>query len=298
MQLGASLPVGDIGTGGPVVKDYAQTLEGMGVDYIQAPDHVLGGNPAGHKDKARVGTSVTAYHDPFVLFSYIAGCTDKIGFAPGVLILAQRQAALVAKQAASLDELSGGRLRLGVGVGWNELEFTGLNENFKNRGKRSEEQVQVMQALWASEHVDFKGKYHTIDNSGINPRPKSGRVPVWFGGHVDATLERTAKWGDGWMPLAYPADDTALRAFDKLRGLILAAGRKPEDVGIEVWMSLGSNNPDEWRKDFSFWKNAGVTHVTAHTTYAAGHHKRIAGKTSADHLAAIKSFQDAVKDLV
>ena len=117
IQLGASLPVGDIGTGGPVVRDYAQTLEGWGIDYIQAPDHVLGGNPAGHKDKARVGTTATAYHDPFVLFSFIAGCTDKIGFAPGVLILAQRQATLVAKQAASLDELSGGRLRLGIEIG-------------------------------------------------------------------------------------------------------------------------------------------------------------------------------------
>ena len=298
MQLGASLPVGDIGTGPTVVRDYAQTLEGMGFDYIQAPDHVLGGNPAGHKDKARVGTSVTAYHDPFVLFGFIAGCTNKIGFAPGVLILAQRQAVLVAKQAASLDELSGGRLRLGIGVGWNELEFTGLNENFNNRGQRSEEQVQVMQALWANDHVDFKGKYHTIDDSGINPRPKSGRVPVWFGGHVDATLERTAKWGDGWMPLAYPADDSALKAFDKLRGLVAAAGRKMEDVGIEVWMSLGSDDPDLWRKDFAFWKNAGVTHVTAHTTYAAGHHKRITGTTAAEHLAAIGKFQKAVADLV
>ena len=298
MQLGASLPVGDIGTGPTVVRDYAQTLEGMGFDYIQAPDHVLGGNPAGHKDKTRVGTSVTAYHDPFVLFSFIAGCTQQIGFAPGVLILAQRQAVLVAKQAASLDELSGGRLRLGIGVGWNELEFTGLNENFKNRGKRSEEQVQVMQALWANDHVDFKGRYHTIDDSGINPRPKSGRVPVWFGGHVDATLERTAKWGDGWMPLAYPADDSALKAFDKLRGLVAAAGRSMDDVGIEVWMSLGSDDPDLWRKDFAFWKAAGVTHVTAHTTYAAGHHKRIAGKTAAEHLAAIEKFQKAVADLV
>jgi probable F420-dependent oxidoreductase len=298
MQLGASLPVGDIGTGPAVVRDYAQTLEGWGFDYIQAPDHVLGGNPAGHKDKARVGTTATAYHDPFVLFSFIAGCTSKIGFAPGVLILAQRQAVLVAKQAASLDELSGGRLRLGVGVGWNELEFTGLNENFRNRGRRSEEQVRVMQALWANDHVDFKGKYHTIDDSGINPRPKSGRVPVWFGGHVDATLERTAKWGDGWMPLAYPADDSALKAFDKLRGLVSAAGRSMDDVGIEVWMSLGSDDPDQWRKDFAFWKKAGVTHVTAHTTYATGHHKRIAGKTAAEHLAAISKFQKAVADLV
>ena len=299
MEIGASLAVSDIGTGPAVIRDYAQAAEGLGFHYLQAPDHVLGGNPDGHKDKKRVGTSANAYHDPFVLFGFIAGCTDKIGFAPGVLILAQRQAVLVAKQAASLDVLSGGRrLRLGVGVGWNELEFTGLNENFSNRGKRSEEQVQVMQALWAHPHVTFKGKYHTIDDSGINPRPVSGRVPVWFGGHVDATLQRTATWGDGWMPLAYPADDTALAAFDKLRGLIKAAGRKESDVGIEVWMSLGNGDPDAWRKEFTFWKNAGVTHVTAHTTYANAHHKRIAGHTMADHLAAITAFRDAVKDLV
>jgi len=298
MQLGASLPVGDIGTGPAVIRDYAQTLEGLDFDYIQAPDHVLGGNPEGHKDKQRVGTTATAYHDPFVLFSFIAGCTDRIGFAPGVLILAQRQAVLVAKQAASLDELSNGRLRLGVGVGWNELEFTGLNENFHNRGKRSEEQVQVMQALWANPHVDFKGKYHTIDDSGINPRPKSGRVPVWFGGHVDATLERTAKWGDGWMPLAYAADDKALAAFDTLRSLTRAAGRDPAEVGIEVWVSLGGGNPDDWRREVTFWKKAGVTHVTAHTTYAMGHHKRIAGRSAAEHLAAIKGFQTAVCDLL
>jgi probable F420-dependent oxidoreductase len=299
IELGASLAVADIGTGPAVIRDYAQAIEGLGFDYVQAPDHVLGGNPDGHKDKKRVGTSQNAYHDPFVLFGFVAGCTKKIGFAPGVLILAQRQAALVAKQAACLDVLSGGgRLRLGIGVGWNELEFTGLNENFHNRGKRSEEQVQVMQALWAEPHITFKGRYHTIDDAGINPRPASGKVPVWFGGHVDATLERTAKWGDGWMPLAYPADNTALAAFDKLRGLIRAAGRDPKDVGIEVWMSLGNDDPEAWRKEFTFWKNAGVTHVTGHTTYSNNHHKRIAGHSMADHLAAVTKFREAVKDLV
>lgn len=298
MKLGASLPVGDVGTGSVVVKDYAQTLEGLGFDYIQAPDHVLGGNPHSKKDRPSKGTTAVAYHDPFVLFSFIAGCTERIGFSPGVLILAQRQAVLVAKQAASLDELSNGRLRLGIGVGWNELEFTGLNENFNNRGKRSEEQVQVMQALWANPHVDFTGKYHTIDDVGINPRPKSGRVPLWFGGHVDATVQRAAKWGDGWMPLAYPPDDNALKAFDRLRELTLAAGRDAHEVGIEVWVSIGNADPKQWRDEVAFWKQAGVTHITAHTTYDNGHHQRIAGRTAAEHLFAIKSFQDAVRDLL
>jgi len=259
MQLGASLPCGDIGTGAAVVRDYVQTLEGMGFDYLQAPDHVLGGNPATVPPGKRVGTTETAYHDPFVLFSFVAGCTQRIGFAPGVLILAQRQAALVAKQAASLDALVPGRLRLGVGVGWNEVEFQGLNENFSNRGRRSEEQVQVMQALWSQPHVTFKGKYHTLDDSGINPRPPSGRVPIWFGGHAEATYLRAAKYGDGFMPLAYPADETALEAFEKLRGLVKAEGRDPSKFGIEVWVSLGLGDEESWRKEVAFWKKAGVT---------------------------------------
>src|SRR5205814_7493385 len=136
-----------------------------------------------------------------------------------VLILAQRQTVLVAKQAASLEVLSNGRFRLGIGVGWNEVEFIGLNENFRNRGRRSEEQVEVMQALWAEPHVAFKGKWHTIDDAGINPRPAAGRVPLWYGGHAEATLRRVVKWGDGWMPLAYGPGEEARTAVDKLRAM-------------------------------------------------------------------------------
>ncbi len=187
------------------------------------------------------------FHDPFVLFGYLAGVTPNLGFSTGVLILAQRQTVLVAKQAACLDVLCGGRFRLGVGVGWNETEFVGLNENFRNRGRRSEEQVQVMQKLWAEPHVDFTGKWHRIEDAGINPRPKSGRVPVWFGGHHERTLDRIAKWGDGWMPNAYPADQSALDIFADLRRRIEAAGRDPAAVGIEVWTSMGSGSEADWR---------------------------------------------------
>jgi len=298
MQLGSNLPVGDIGTGPGVIRDYAQAAEALGYSYLLSPDHVLGKNPAAPADGKRVGTTETAYHDPFVLFSFLAGCTQTIGFAVGVLILAQRQAALVAKQAASLDEISGGRFRLGVGVGWNEIEFQGLNENFRNRGKRSEEQVRYMQALWANPHTTFNGEFHQLDDGGINPRPKSGRVPVWFGGHAEATFRRAAQIGDGFMPLAYPAGDAALAAFDKLRGLIREAGRKPEDVGIEVWTSPGTGTEDDWRKEIKFWKDAGVTHVTCHTTYASPNHKRLAGKSVAEHLAAITRYRAAVADLL
>ena len=298
MQLGASIPVGDIGTGGAVLRDYAQAAEGLGYDYLVSPDHVLGGNPNVDHGGRRMGTTATAYHDPFVLFAYLAGVTKKVGFCVGVLILAQRQAALVAKQAASLDELSGGRFRLGVGVGWNEIEFQGLGMDFHTRGKRSEEQVRFMQALWAEPHVTFDGEFHKLDDGGINPRPKSGRVPIWFGGHAEATYRRAAKYGDGFMPLQYPAGDKALEAFEKLRGMIKAAGRDPASVGLEVWVSPGMGNEDDWRKEIAFWKKAGVTHVNAHTSYVSAIHKRIAGKSYDDHLTAIMRYRAAVKDLL
>jgi probable F420-dependent oxidoreductase len=233
-----------------------------------------------------------------LLFGFLAGCTKIPDFSTQVLILPQRQTVLVAKQAACLDVLCGGRFRLGIGVGWNEVEYTGLNENFHNRGRRSEEQVQVMQALWAEPHVSFPGEFHKIDDAGINPRPASGRVPVWFGGHAEATFRRAAKYGDGFMPLAYPAGDEALKAFDKLRTMIRAAGRDPASVGLEVWVSPGIGKAEDWRREIGFWKKAGVTHVNAHTSYVSAHHKRIAGKSYADHLDAITRYRAAVADLL
>ena len=155
----------------------------------------------------------------------------------------------------------------------------------------------MMRALWAQPHVTFKGQYHTIDDAGINPRPASGRIPIWWGGHADAILQRIARIGDGWMPLAYSAGDRALAKFEQLRAWTKQAGRDPSAVGLEVWISLGVGTPDDWRRDFAFWKNAGVSHIAAHTTYNAGRHKRIQGRRLADHVAAVRSFMAAVGDL-
>src|ERR1700719_1165812 len=239
MRLGVALPIVDIGGEPATLLEFVQAAEEIGYHGIAAPDHVLGiniANPPGWtQPRAR---STDLYHDPFVLFGFLAGCTQIADFSTQVLILAQRQTVLVAKQAACLDVLSGGRFRLGIGVGWNEVEFVGLNENFHNRGKRSEEQVRVMQALWANQHVDFTGEFHRIEDAGINPCPASGRVPIWYGGHAEATFRRAAKYGDGFMPLAYPAGDAALAAFDKLRRMTREAGRDPARMGIEVWASL------------------------------------------------------------
>ena len=295
MQLGALLPLGDIGGDPQVVREFAQAAENIGYDFLEAPDHVLGVNAASRPGWDR-NTSEDLFHDPFVLFGYLAGCTTKLGFSTGVLILPQRQTVLVAKQAAGLDVLCGGRFRLGIGVGWNEVEFTGLNENFHNRGRRSEEQVQVMQALWAEPHVAFKGKWHTIEDAGINPRPASGKVPVWFGGHHERTLERIAKLGDGWMPNAYPPDQSALDVFGRLRALTEAAGRDPAKVGIEVWVAMGSGTQADWADEARFWKQAGASHLCLTTTFNRRHHHRIPGHTMADHLAALRRYHEAVAD--
>ena len=165
------------------MREFAELAEAEGYDGLTLADHVFGGNPANPASGRAGGLGCTTTRS---CCSALAGCTSKLGFSTGVLILPQRQTVLVAKQAAWLDVLCGGRFRLGIGVGWNEVEFTGLNENFHNRGRRSEEQVQVMQKLWAEPHVTFKGKWHTIEDAGINPRPTQGKVPVWFGGHTSA----------------------------------------------------------------------------------------------------------------
>jgi probable F420-dependent oxidoreductase len=299
MQLGALVPFKDTGGDPSLVRDFAQNLEAFGYDFLEAPDHVLGANPgtnAGTDPRGAIADDM--YHDPFVLLAYLSAATTKLQFSTGVLIVAQRQTALVAKQAACLDVLSGGRFRLGIGVGWNPVEFTGLNENFHNRGRRSEEQAQVMQALWAQPHVTFKGKYHTIEDAGINPRPASGRVPLWYGGHHEHTLPRIAKWGDGWMPNAYPPDQSALDVFSQLRDLTEQAGRDPAAVGIEVWTSCGQGSEADWRKETAFWKQAGVSHICLTTTFNRRHHHRIAGTTAGDHLAAMKRYRDAIGDLL
>jgi len=297
LKLGVALPIVDIGGEPKGIREFAETAEGLGYDYLAGTDHVLGVNKASRPDWGDRNTSADCFHDPFVLFGFLSACTRKIGFSTEVLILAQRQTVLVAKQTACLDVLSGGRFRLGIGVGWNPVEFTGLNENFKNRGKRSEEQIAVMKALWAEPHVTFKGEWHSIEDAGLNPLPLKRNVPIWYGGHDDRTLQRIAKWGDGWMMLAHPAGAEADAAFAKLRGFVTAAGRDPKSVGLCVWTSAVGDEKS-WRQELQAWKQAGVTHVTLNNVYGRYHHKRIDGRSLADHIAAMKRYRSAVADLL
>ena len=298
MKLGVALPIVDIGGEPEAIREFVQAAEEIGYEGIALPDHVLGANPASRPGWTQPrGRSTDLYHDPFVLFGFLAGITGIEDFSTQVLILPQRQTVLVAKQAACLDVLCGGRFRLGVGVGWNEVEFTGLNEDFRNRGRRSEEQVELMRALWREPHVAFKGTWHTIDDAGINPRPASGKVPLWYGGHAEATLRRTVEWGDGWMPLAYAPGEEARAAFDKLRRMAEAAGRDPTTIGIDTRVSAAGDE-HEWRETVRFWKSCGVTHLTLANYYQSGHLRRIEGRTLGDHIAAMRRYRNAVADLL
>jgi probable F420-dependent oxidoreductase len=297
MKLGVMVPFIDVGGEPDTVRQFAETAEKLGYHHLAAADHVLGVNAANRPDYANRNTSKDLFHDPFVLFSFLAGCTTKIGFSTQILILAQRQTVLVAKQAACLDVLSKGRFRLGIGVGWNAVEFVGLNEDFSNRGKRSEEQVQLLKALWAEPHVGFQGKWHKIEDAGINPLPPRRSIPLWFGGHEEVTLRRIAKWGDGWIMLAHPLGDAARAQFAKLRGFAKDAGRDPATIGLEVWTSTAEGGPDAWRDEVKGWRDLGVTHVTLNSTFGRYHHKRIKGRTMADHLDALKRYRDAVGEL-
>jgi probable F420-dependent oxidoreductase len=288
------LPIVDIGGGPEVLREFVAAAEAVGYQGIAVADRVLGV----HFAEARAN-STPYFHDPFVLFGFLAGFTRIGDFSTQVLVLPPRQTVLVAKQAACLDVLSGGRFRLGIGVGGrNEVEFVALNENVHNRGRRSEEQVAVMRALWAEPHVNFKGRYHTIADAGINPRPAGRRVPIWYGGHAEVTLRRCAKWGDGWMPLAYGPGEEARAAFDRLRAYAEAEGRDPATIGIDTRVTAGRGAEAEWREDVRAWKALGVTHLTLANYWESGHLHRIAGRTMTDHLAAMRRYWNAVADLL
>ena len=203
MQVGVVFPQTEIGSDPGAIREYAQAAEALGYRHILAYDHVLGAGLANRPDWRGPYNSATPFHEPFVLFAFLAGLTRALEFVPGVIILPQRQTALVAKQAAALSVLSGGRLRLGVGIGWNPVEYQALGESFSNRGARLEEQIAVLRALWAEPVVRFAGRWHTIDDAGINPLPPRP-IPLWIGASADAALDRAGRLGDGWFPQRAP----------------------------------------------------------------------------------------------
>src|SRR5215475_11432902 len=229
MRLGVVFPQTEIGTDPVVIRDYAQAAESAGYHHLLVFDHVLGAKVERFDKLGRKPpyTDEYPFHEVFVLFGYLAACTRRLELVTGIVILPQRQTALVAKQAAAVDVLSGGRLRLGVGVGWNAVEFEALGQDFTKRGRRVEEQVEVLRALWTRELVTFHGREHYISDAGLNPLPVQRPIPIWMGGESEVVQRRMSRLADGWMP-HFRAGEAGQAAVDRIHGLVREAGRDPK----------------------------------------------------------------------
>lgn len=284
MQVGVTFPQNEIGADPIVIRDYAQAVEGLGYSHLVVFDHVLGAdttNCPGWKGY----TYRDMFHEPFVLFGYLAALTH-LELVPAVIILPQRQTALVAKQAAEVDILTGGKLRLGIGVGWNPVEYEALGTDFHTRGRMIEEQIEVIRLLWSQETISYKGQFHTITEAGLNPLPIRHSIPIWMGGIADVLLRRTARMGDGWFPQG-PPDDHMLEDIERLRRYIREAGRDPGSVGIEARMNAREGDLDEWVRQTEGWRDMGATHISINTMGAGF-------KSPDEHLEAIRRYKEAI----
>ncbi len=266
MRLGVVFPQTEIGNDPVVIRDYAQAAEGAGYDHLLVFDHVLGAKLERLDKLGRRPpyTDESAFHEPFVLFGYLGACTRRLELVTGIVILPQRQTALVAKQAAAVDVLTGGRLRLGVGIGWNYTEYEALNEDFHTRGRRVAEQIAVMRKLWTEPLVSFKGAYHQLDQQGINPLPVQRPIPVWLGGMAEPVLKRVAQISDGWFPQFQPGDE-ARQIMGRVRDYIKDAGRSPSAVGIEGRFAYSIGGPAQWTQRAREWRDFGATHLSVNT---------------------------------
>jgi probable F420-dependent oxidoreductase len=288
MRIGAVLPHNEIGTDPGAIKAYLQGLESQDITHLLIYDHVLGADPdrpggfQGPYDKD------VAFHEPFTFLSFAAAVTETIELTTAVLILPQRQTALVAKQAAEVAVLSGNRLRLGVGTGWNAVEYEALDEDFTTRGRRQAEQIEVLRRLWSEDSVELTGEFHSIPKASILPRP-SQPIPIWFGGSAPAALRRCAELGDGWVPLGTPNESSAER-LETIRAHRASVGKTMDGFVVQAQAQYRGGDPDRWRTHAERWRDLGATHLAVATHNA--------GPTDADgHLARVREYQEAVAGL-
>jgi probable F420-dependent oxidoreductase len=259
MQIGALFPTGEIGTDAGAIRAYAQGVEGLGYAHVTTYEHVLGAGVANRPQWQGPYTSANPFHEPLVLYAFLAGVTSSLEFGTCVLVGPQRQTALLAKQSAELAILSGNRFRLGIGLGWNRVEYEALGVPWEGRGRRLNEQIALLRQLWSEDVVDFHGDFHTVDEAGINPLPTKS-IPIWLGGDSQKTLERVARVCDGWMAPAFTAAD-AEAGIGVLRKLAAGYGR---DVGIDgrVVLAFLGDDRDVWAREAAHWHELGATHLT------------------------------------
>ena len=264
MRLNAFFPTRDIGTDPAKIRDWAQAAEDLGYAYIEVPDHVFGAT-------ARNGwtpryNEKDPFHETFVTLGFLAAVTTRIRLSSGVLIAPQRQTGVIAKQAAEADLLSGGRLRLGIGVGWNHVEYESLGMDWKTRGARQAEQVEVLRRLWSEDLVSFSGRFHNLNEVSIVPPSVQRPIPIWFGGVSDAAVTRAARLGDGWMPIIEP-DAEAEEKLGALREQLRSFGRDPAKFGIEGWLRMHDGDPQHWAAAADGWRRLGADMVMFYPMY-------------------------------
>ncbi len=264
------------------IRDWAQAAEDLGYATIEVPDHVFGA-------KARDGwvplyDERDPFHETFVTLGFLAAVTRTIRLSTGILISPQRQTGIIAKQAAEVDLLSGGRLRLGIGVGWNHVEYEALGMDWKTRGARQAEQAEVLRLLWSHDLVSFTGRFHHLKDVSIVPPPVQRPIPIWFGGSSDSAISRAARLGDGWMPIM-AADAQAERALGTLRHELAALGRYPAKFGIEAWLRMREPDPQSWAAAAEGWRRLGADMVMLYPMY------RIHGLDQ--HIAMLRRFKEA-----
>jgi probable F420-dependent oxidoreductase len=285
MRVGVVFPQTELGGDASAVRDYGQRVEELGFTHLLAYDHVVGADPAVHVGWSGPYDVHTTFHEPLVMFGYLAAVTTALELVTGVIILPQRQTVLVAKQAAEVDLLSQGRLRLGVGLGWNAVEYEALGENFTNRGKRIGEQVELMRRLWSEQSVTFEGSHHRVTGAGLAPLPVNRPIPVWFGAASRPALERAGRLADGWFPMMSPGPQ-----LDEARAIVarsaVAAGRDPSAIGMEGRVSW-SGDRRQVADELAQWTAAGATHVSVNTMSAGL-------RTVDEHLAALQAVAENI----
>jgi len=285
VRVGAVFPQTEFGNDPGAIAEYARAVELLGYHHVVAYDHVVGAQPTGRPKWWRgVYTNESSFHEPFVLFAFMAAVTKNLELAPGVIILPQRQTVLVAKQAAALDLLSGGRLRLGVGIGWNHVEYEALGERFTDRGRRIEEQIALLRRLWTEPLVDFTGHWHRVDRAGLNPMPVQRPIPLWMGADAEVAVKRVARLADGWFSHLRP-DDEGRAAIERFRGYVRDAGRDAAAVGVEGRVGAAGRSPEQWAEAAVAFRDLGFTHLEFNTM-------RAGYRGVGEHLAALRAFRE------
>ena len=294
MKIGAVFPQTEISSDPFIIKDFAQAVEALGFNHLLAYDHVVGQDTTNLPDWNMPYNHLSSFQEPLMLFSYLAGVTQNLSFMPAVIILPQRQTTLVAKQAANLDIYCEGRLRLGVGLGWNKIEYEALNEKFENRAARMDEQIEFLRKCWTDESFNYQNTFHTMNDGGINPLPKQRPIPIWVGGFSKAAMKRAARISDGWLPYAISALD-AESSLSTFRDMVIAAGRAVESVPVENIIFMGTTLGDPQRsvgaaiEDAHQWKSAKIDYVSL-DTMGAGY------GSIKEHIAALETFINAVRN--